>query len=106
MTTTKIKTIDIQAKEWFDKSAGNSYFSAIVTINFGLDDEKIVKVPFQYGYDNAYQYESLRQLQMDGVISNDVTIYSPSKYCRENGIELRTSKIENCTKSAVKSFTA
>ena len=49
-----IKTIDIQAKEWFDRLNGNSYFSAIATINFGMEDEKAVKLPFQYGYESHY----------------------------------------------------
>lgn len=98
-----IKTIDIQAKEWFDKVNGNSYFSAIVTVNFGLEDEKSVNVPFQNGYDDGYKYESLRQLQTDGLLP-DGPIYSPSRYCQDNNIALRASKITNCTKSQVKSF--
>lgn len=46
---TKIKTIDIQAKEWFDKTYGNSYFAGVITINFGTPTEKQYKMPFQYG---------------------------------------------------------
>lgn len=49
-----LKTIDIQAYEWFDKVNGNSYFAAIVTTNFGLSDKKQVKLPFQYGYGDHY----------------------------------------------------
>ena len=45
MQQTTIKTIDIQAKEWFDKVNGNSYFSAIATINYGLQDQKTINVP-------------------------------------------------------------
>jgi len=44
---TTIKTLDIQAKEWFDKVNGNSYFSAQVTINFGMPDEKTLYAPLQ-----------------------------------------------------------
>ena len=42
----KVKTIDIQAKEWFDKINGNSYFSAVITLNFGLKTKNNLNYPF------------------------------------------------------------
>jgi len=99
-----MKTIDIQAKEWFDKANGNSYFSALVTIDLGLETEKKVYIPFQYGYDSAFEYESMHQLQTAGLLPNSDTIYSPSRYCSENGIQLRTSKQEGCRKAEVKAW--
>ena len=42
---TYIKTIDINAKEWRDKINGNSYFSAIITINYGLENEEKIEMP-------------------------------------------------------------
>ena len=50
----KIKTIDINALEWFDKVNGNSYFSAIVTLNYGMKNAKVLKLPFEYGYGDHY----------------------------------------------------
>lgn len=115
---TSIKTIDIQAKEWFDKVNGNSYFSAQVTINFGLGgslkkenthipseyyEEKTIFVPMQYGHGNAFEYESFRQLQTDGILSS-ATIYSPTEFCRNNDIVLRMSKKDKCLKRDVKSW--
>ncbi len=102
--TTTIKTIDINGKEWFDKVNGNSYFSAQVTLNFGMDDSRTIYVPYQYGYGTAFEYESIRQLQMDGILPDDVKIYSPSQYCRDNGIILRTQKTTNCRKSEIKQW--
>ena len=64
-TNNTIKTIDIQAKEWFDKVNGNSYFAALVTVNFGMSDEKTIKVPYQYGYGDSSRYESIKQLQTE-----------------------------------------
>ena len=105
MENLNIKTIDIQAKEWFDKVNGNSYFAAIATINFGMTDEKTVKVPFQYGYGETYISEAVRQLQIDGILPNDKNvIFSPIRYIMEMGVILRTSKETKCTKSTVKSF--
>jgi|SRR5882762_2832018 len=98
-----IKTLDIKAKEWFDKSAGNSYFSAQITIDFALDSEKTIYVPIQYGYGDQYLYEALRQLQTAGLL-DDKPIYSPSRYCREHNIILRASLTDKCLKSVVKQW--
>jgi hypothetical protein len=43
----KVKTIDITAKEWFDKTFGNSYFSAQIILNYGLKDQEKYCLPFQ-----------------------------------------------------------
>lgn len=100
---TEIKTIDIQGKTWFDKVNGNSYFSAQITINFALEGEQTYYVPFQYGYGDSYQYEAIRQLQTAGVLP-ETTMYTPSSFCRDNGIVLRASKKEKCLKSEVKQW--
>ena len=100
----KIKTLDIQAKEWFDKVNGNSYFSAQATINFGMKDEKTVYIPFQYGYSDHYLTVTAHQLQLDGVLDSNDTIYGVTRYLREKGIELNCSKKENCLQRDVKSW--
>lgn len=94
-----MKTIDIQAKEWFDKINGNSYFSAIVTIDFGLKTEKVVYVPFQYGYGSSYQTKSIEQLQKDGILPNEGTIYH--QWFKDNGIIVRSSIKDKCLKREV-----
>lgn len=103
-TIQKVKTIDLKAKEWFDKANGNSYFSAQATVNFGMADEKTIYIPFQYGYEKHYHTKAANQLQTDGILPNDETIYSFTKWCRENNIELRYSKDENCLQRDVKAF--
>jgi hypothetical protein len=102
METLKIKTIDIQSKQWFDKVNGNSYFSAIITLNFGLIDQKTINVPFQYGYGDYYIDSALNQLKTENYLPVDANILW--KYCNENNIQLRTSKKQNCSKSEVKNF--
>jgi len=95
-----LKTIDINAKEWFDSVNGNSYFSSKVTLNYGLHNEKLIKLPFQYGYDDAYIDQSLYQVGKLFPRSNwydkflqkyDITNkykikihYSITKNCKEN----------------------
>ena len=42
----ELKTIDIVAKQWRDTINGNSYFSSKVTLNYGLNNEKLIELPF------------------------------------------------------------
>ncbi len=104
MKNNNISTIDIQAKEWFDKSAGNSYFSAIVTIDFGMPLERVVYVPFQYGYGTSYQNRAIEQLQKDGILPNNGTL--SWSYFDDNHIILRSSKREKCLKREVMAWSS
>ena len=109
----KIKTIDILAKEWFDRIYGNSYFSAQITINYGMKDEVIMKVPFQYGYKRQYEQAAkeilLRELYIEHILESraaDGEYYTDSltRICRNRNIILRSYKVENCLKIDVKRF--
>lgn len=96
-----IRTIDIHAKEWFDKVNGNSYFSAEVTVNYGLKNEVSFNLPFQYGYGDHYKDMVFKRLQSE--LSNkkvfkENTTTSLWRFCNENKIILRKSKKENCLK--------
>lgn len=96
----KIHTIDLQAKEWFDKVNGNSYFSAQITLNFGLKNQETIKIPFQYGYGSQFEHEALKKLQAMGHFTD---IYSSLYRVKEYGVILRTSKV-NALKRDVKAF--
>lgn len=99
----KIKTIDIQAKEWLDKVNGNSYFSAVVTVNFGLKTAKQINLSFQYGYGAHYKDMAFKELETLKIIK-DVEHYNNGsseaiwQYCERNKIILRASKQTNCKK--------
>ena len=93
----KLRTIDIQAKEWFDKVNGNSYWSARVTLNFGLPSEKTIVLPFQYGYGDFYQQKTAQTLRKMGVIKTvnpEESHISLRQVAREHGIIVRASKSE------------
>lgn len=99
----KVKTIDITAKEWFDRINGNSYFSAIIKLNYGMETEQTFYIPFQYGYDNHYITEASKLLKEKNVIN--IKENEPLwQYCESNSIILRTVKIPNCTKKEVINF--
>jgi len=91
----KIVTIDINAKEWFDKVNGNSYFSSEVVINYGMNDREVINIPFQYGYGSHYQDVSFQALKEKYGIESKNQIW---QYCRENNIILRTNIQTGCKK--------
>ena len=91
----KIQTIDLISKEWFDKINGNCYFSCEITLNFGLKDEIIFEMPFQYGHGNHYEDMSFKAIKEKFNIKTDKCL---SIFCRENNILLRSTKHENCLK--------
>jgi hypothetical protein len=82
-------TLDINAREWFDKVNGNSYFSAEITINAGQESQRKYFLPFQYGYGDAYLYQSFEVLQNNYEIPQDINHLWQLKY---TNIQLTTSK--------------
>lgn len=97
----KTKTIDINAKEWYDKINGNSYFAGTITLNYGMKTQKTFLMPLQYGYGYSYRQEAKKILTEFNVISVDYgkNLYT---YCKENNIILRSNLTENCKKKELK----
>tara|TARA_R110002126_G_scaffold84218_2_gene204801 strand:- start:200 stop:532 length:333 start_codon:yes stop_codon:yes gene_type:complete len=90
----KTKTIDIQAKEWFDKVNGNSYFSGTITLNFGMKNEETFLMPFQYGYGSQYEQEAKAILTQFNKISTEYeSLYT---YCKRKTIKLNSSIKKDC----------
>lgn len=103
-TDRSIKTLDIQAKEWFDKVNGNSYFSARITVNFGLPWQKVIAIHFQYGYGNTYAYQAFKALQDAGDIPQQEPMAAPWRYYQDNGIIVRSKKEDKCLQRDVKAW--
>jgi len=98
MKTVKIKTIDINAKEWFDRVNGNSYFSASVCLNFGTKTQVNISLPFQYGYGDHYKDMAFQELIKTGHIKDAEKMECAWRYCDRKGIILRSHKQTNCKK--------
>ena len=69
----QVNTLDINAREWFDRVNGNSYFSAQIVVDFGLDTEKSFFIPFSYGYGDFYLWEALRILKEAKVLNENIS---------------------------------
>lgn len=86
------RSLFIEGREWFDKTGGNSYFSARVWV----DGEVVGVLPFQYGYGNSYEYEAQKWLLSEGYLPQEgKNYYSLSTITRNLGLDYY----------AVKSFT-
>ena len=108
-TNIKIKTIDINALEWFDKVNGNSYFAATAIINYQMKTERRFILPFQYGYGDHYIDMAKQHMNKQGYLK-DLKKYdiggfeSLWGYCDNRKIVLRTSKRANCLQRELKSI--
>jgi len=99
----EIKTIDVNAKEWFDRINGNSYFSAQVCLNYGQRDHHKIWLGYQYGYGESYLDEAVKVLRELGYLPNES---SPvlRLACEGAKIILRRHICRGCKKSEVKKF--
>ena len=98
----KIKTIDLNFKEWFDKINGNSYLAGNVIINYATEEEEILTCKFQYGYGSQYEQSALEILQENGYINKSFTALW--QYCKDFNVILRKSMHRNCLKRELKEF--
>ena len=98
----KTKTIDIQAKEWFDKANGNSYFSGTITLNKGTETEETFLMPFQYGYGSQYEQVAKAILTQFNKISTDFE--SLLRYCQRVGVQLNSKIERGCLKRDLKAI--
>ena len=60
------RSIFIEARQWVDKTYGNSYFSARISV----DGQTVGYLPFQYGYETAYKDAAYKWLTANGYIQN------------------------------------
>lgn len=95
----KIKTIDLHTKEWWDKVNGNTYFAALLTINFGMPTEKQFKIPYQYGYGSHSEY-----VAKDLINKEYKKDYKALWYAKDDGIIVRVFRKENCKQSELKNI--
>ena len=93
----KTNKIIIIAKEWHDKKPGNSYFA----VKIELENETLF-IPFSYGYDDSYLYESMDLLKKEGYLPDNFTAWEFKSHCKDNNIVLSYSIQRKCLKRELK----
>jgi len=92
--TKKPQTITVNGRRWFQKSAGNTYFSASISV----DGEAVHEIDFAYGYDDFYMQAAGEWLIDNGHIK--ATEHAHGGYdplwslCRDQEIELIYSAVD------------
>jgi len=84
------RSLFIEGREWFDKSGGNSYFSARIWVDGG----QVAILPFQYGYGEQYLFEAQRKLIKLGYLPEEVENRGLWSIARELGFDFYSSKTE------------
>jgi len=98
----KIKTIDVNFMEWFDRVNGNSYCAGTVTLNYGTKQQKVLACPFEYGYGDFYKQAAMNRLHEEGLVpSGRLALW---RYCEEQRIILRTHIERGCRKRELKAI--
>jgi hypothetical protein len=87
-----MKTLDINARSWYDKVNGNSYFSAEIVLDYGTETERRYFLPFQYGYGDQYQYETINELKRQKEIDDKISMLYQLR--DEQNVIVRASKID------------
>ena len=82
------RSLFIEGREWFDKTYGNSYFSARIWV----DGEIVGVLPFQYGYGNQYEYEAQKWLLSEGYLPQEGKNRGLWSIAKDSGFDLYTSK--------------
>lgn len=100
-TDSSIKTLDITAKEWFDKAYGNSYHSVQVVVNYKMKNEFSFSIPLTYGYGDHYEQSTWEALIKLKVFSSKGAYFDKR---RSNKITFNSSIETDHLKRDVKNF--
>ena len=72
-TGEEIKSVTILGRRWFQKTYGNTYFSAVALVN----GKEVASIDYDYGYGDQYVHEMCQKLEELG--------YMPNRKHYENG---------------------
>lgn len=85
------RSLFIEGREWFDKTGGNSYFSARVWVDGG----QVAILTYQYGYGDQYLYEAHKTLIRLGYLPQESENRGLWSIASELGFDFYSSKSES-----------
>jgi hypothetical protein len=75
-------SVTIIGRRWFDRRAGNTYFSAVGLI----DGVEVASIDYEYGYGDQYEQSMFDLLISGGFIPEGEKLSRPSDHCRALGL--------------------
>jgi hypothetical protein len=82
------RSLFIEAREWTDKTYGNSYFSARIWVDGG----QVAILPFQYGYGDQFLYEAQKKLLELGYLPQEGKNQGLWSIAEQQGFDFYSSK--------------
>ena len=82
------RSLFIEAREWFDKINGTSYFSARIWV----DGKEVSALPFQYGYGDHYLNIAQQKLVELGYLSEALNNRGLWSIGKDSGFDFYTTK--------------
>ena len=103
MTETKLPdSIFVDIYEWRDRTYGNTYFSAKVSV----DGEHVFTTGMQYGYGDQALYECAKILRGMGYLSETDPMIALTREAREAGITLYVGRRDVLKRELPKAWSA
>lgn len=90
----------MQAKSWWDRTYGNTYFAGVVTVNYGMPSERTYKMPFQYGSNGMHTQKACEIINRE-YKKNYSSLWSG---CEQDKIILRTNWSEGHKQKELKNI--
>ena len=87
MSKKKISSLFVEAREYFDKTGGNSYFSARISV----DGQLVGFLPFQYGYGSQFETAAREYLELSEYDIKPAP-FAPLYHLRNEGIAVYSVK--------------
>lgn len=85
----EVECVHIEARRWFQKSYGNTYFSLQIDVEIGGMLIEVVRIPFEYGYGDHYDTVALEQFKAAVNLDKPLADYCYlSRALKESGIKV------------------
>ena len=83
-------SVSITVRRWFQKTYGNTYFSASALV----DGKPVEGIDFDYGYGSHGEYQMMKKLIQDGHVKKVFRGIVPSVYARDLGLNYHCETID------------
>jgi hypothetical protein len=88
---TTIKKLELRGKRWFERTNGNTYYSAVAIYN----GQEIARIDYAYGYGDQWLFDLCRLIVVDAIAIGDMKPWQFIDFLeQENGIAVFTA-VEN-----------
>jgi hypothetical protein len=78
-----MRSVFIEARQWHDRTYGNTYYSARVFI----DGQELYTTGMRYGYEYQYEHDVTHDLITRELLPGESSREGIRRWCRDNGVD-------------------